>query len=980
MTGTLKKEPSVFNIPAGISFADALAQGILARAQPDPLKLSEYTILLPSRRACRTLRDAFLRLSDGKAVLLPRLQPLGDVDADEISLLLAEGEDIPPAVSRLERQLLLAQTICHAGMASSFDQAAALAAELGHFLDEVQTEGLSFEGLQNLAPERFSEHWQKTLAFLKILTEHWPKILAERGVIDHALRRNLLLEKQIAVWEKHPPQTPIIAAGSTGTVPAAAELLSLVARLPQGMVLLPGLDTHMDDETWAQLSADHPQHNMKKLIEKIGIGRKDVAMWQAPGKKPVNAPRVRLMSEALRPAETTEHWRTLEKGLIVPQALDGFARIDCDTQQEEAGVIALLMREALETAGKTCALITPDRRLARRVSLSLRRWGITIDDSGGQPLTELPAGMWLMLTAEMAEAALAPITLLSFLKHPFMAASELRGATWLLDKLVLRGPRPGQGFEGLRQAITALDDKIEASRAKLLAWLDGIEKKTGPFVNLMSSAEDVSFQKMLTQHIRLAEELAGAERLWQGEAGEAAAELLGNLLASASSVPDLNPRHYVSLLRTLLKSETVRPRHSVHPRLSILGQIEARLYCADMVILGSLNEGTWPGLPAPDPWMSRQMRQDFGLPPPEKSLSLAAHDFVQAATAPEVVITRARKIDGTPAVPARWLLRLETVLKAAGIEWVTTPSAKYRQWLKDMDAPKEIKPAQRPQPRPPVEARPKKLSVTRIETWMRDPYQIYARYVLGLESLDPIDADAGGAERGTFIHAALEKFIKGFPDTLPEDAAEQLTAFGRQALADMHIPQEVEAFWWPRFEKIAVHFIAQEREWRKKAKPLLTEAAGTLQTEDGFTLTGKADRIDKLSGGGYAIIDYKSGQTPKTADVRSGASPQLPLEALMLEKGAFKELDAGEAQELVYWHVAGGGQKPVEMISINPEGCPVAQLVREAEAGLKKLVAEFDNPATPYLSRPDAAILPKFSDYDHLARVKEWAVSGGEEE
>lgn len=995
--------PVVYNIAAGHSFADALAAGILERTGSDPLLLTDYTILLPSRRACRTLREAFLRLSGGKAILLPLLHPIGDIDADELSMFMAAEEDIaksldiPPAISRLERQLLLAQTILKTNRAQYFDQAVALAMELGSFLDEVQTERLGFEGLVKLVPEEFAGHWQETLKFLKILTEHWPLILKERGVIDYAARRNLLLEAQAAAWEKNPPQTPVIAVGDplTTTVPAAAELLAHVSRLPQGMLVLPGLDRDMDAVSWDKIGEDHPQFNLKKLLQHVGLERGTVKDWLLNKKPVINSSRVRLISEAMRPADTTENWRKLKSGDITPQALEGFTRIDCDAPQEESDVIAFAMRETLETPGKTCALITPDRRLARRVSLSLKRWGIHIDDSGGQPLTELPVGTWLMLTAEMAEEALSPVTLLSFLKHPIMAArmppAELRNIVYLLDQLVLRGPRPSSGFQGLRDAVEGLNEKRESDKERLLQWLDRIEKQMKEFTDLMMDSKNIAFGNVLSCHIRMAEtlattvETAGESRLWQGEAGEAASEFLNSLLQSAGDVPPLSPEHYVSLLGTLLKTQTVRPRYGAHPRLSILGQIEARLYCADRVILGGLNEGTWPDLPAHDPWMSRPMRKQFGLPSPEKSISLAAHDFVQAGTAPEVILTRARKVDGTPTVPARWLLRLETVLEAVGLEWPEAPAIKYRQWVRDMDTPShKPRPVSRPEPAPPVAARPRQLSVTKIENLIRDPYQIYARYILNLRALDPLDDDPGGAERGTFIHAALEKFIETFKDALPEDAEKQLEDFGRTALAEMRIPQEVEAFWWPRFKKIIVQFVRQEREWREKAGPCLTETEGSWQFETAggpFVLTGKADRIDKFHDGSYAIIDYKSGRIPKNSEVRTGLSPQLPLEALILENGGFKEAPAGTVKEMSYWKVTGGGETPVDRIVIEPEkGQSVTDMVSDAEAGLKALLTEFDNAATPYRSQPNENIKPPFSDYEHLARIKEWGVTGDEGE
>lgn len=996
MTG-LKDTPAVVHIAAGCSFAESLAQGLLERTGGDPLKMSEILVLLPSRRACRTLREAFLRLSRGDALLLPRMQPVSDVEEEEVAILLAEDAtaalDVAPSVSPLERQLLLAQTVMAAKMAQSFDQAVALAAGLARFLDEVQTENLDFAKLETLVPDEYALHWQKTLKFLGILTDRWPAILKERGVIDVALRRNRLIAAQVEAWEKHPPAHPVIAAGSTGTVPAVRDLLKLVGRLEQGLVVLPGLDTHMDEESWNALKEDHPQYNLKMLLDSFGVLRSSVGEWQVKKKPAINHARVKLVSEAMRPAETTEHWRSLRAGDIPSQALDNLTRIDCGTPQEEADVIALILREALETPTKTAALITPDRRLARRVSLSLRRWGIEIDDSGGQPLTELPVGTWMMLTAEMAEQELAPVELLSFLKHPIMAdalpSDELRGMVGMLDEKILRGPRPTAGFPGLRDAILAKPEE-HPYRATLLGWLEKLEGEMRGFTALMSQKEPQPFRSLLEKHIRMAETLAatteqnGAQRLWAWEFAESMSSFLAELWAVSRQIPPIAPGDYVSLLGKLMKDVSVRTHVGAHPRLFIYGLLEARLHATDLCVLGGLNEGTWPALPAHDPWMSRPMRKKFGLPPPEYKIGISAHDFTQAVCCPEVVITRAQKVDGTPTVPARWLLRLETVLKAAGLEIQTAKAEKYKQWMKDIDTPAEVKAVKRPEPRPPVSSRPRQLSVTRIESWMRDPYQIYAQYVLHLRSLEDIDADPGGAERGTFIHAALEKFIKAYPDDLPPDAVEKLLEFGREAMRDMRIPQEVEAFWWPRFERVAAEFVAQERQWRQEARPFETEISGKWQFDTAtmpFTVTGKADRIDKFTDGGFAIIDYKSGFVPRTGDVTQGLSPQLPLEALMLQRGAFAEIPAGgRVNDLIYWRVTGSGQRPVERKSVAGKDTPLETVIAEAEIGLRSLVERFDDPATPYLSQPRAEAKSRFSDYDHLARVKEWGISGDEEE
>lgn len=993
---TLNDQSNVYNIPPGYGFAETLAQGLIEETSGDPAKLSDYLLLLPSRRACRILRDIFLRLSGGKALLLPRMHPLGDVDADEVALLLSSSDagmpDVPPAISKLERQILLARLIFQTGSVGAFDQAAALARDLAAFLDEVQTEGLSFENLSGLVPEEFSAHWQETLQFLNVLTDHWPAILSSRGVIDPAARRNLLLQAQMDAWQHVPPQYPVIAAGSTGTIPAVRDLLSLVARLPQGRLVLPGLDTNLDPHSFGLLDEDHPQFQLKKLIDAVGIARADVKEWRVKNPTAYNPARAPLTSEMMRPAETTEIWRQLDASRL-SGSLDHMTRIDCGHAQEEADVIAVMFREALETPGRTAALVTPDRRLARRVTQSMLRWGIAVDDSGGQPLTELPVGSWLIGLAEMARDNMAPVALLSMLKHPIMAAAmpadKLRASIYLLDELVLRGPRPAGSFKGLRDAISTLHEKKTTEKQALLAWLDLVEPLLAPFVAVMSSRQDVSFIDFLTAHITTAENLAqtleraGSARVWRNEAGDAASKLLQELRSAANDVPDMAPSHYVSFLYGMLKSVTVRPAYGAHPRLNILGQLEARMYAADLVILGGLNEGTWPEMAKHDPWMSRPMRKRFGLPSPEQNLGIAAHDFAQVFCAPDVVLTRSAKVDGTPTVPTRWLMRLNAVLQAVGMEVDTVRGRQYRQWLKDIDQPESVRPIQRPAPTPPVSARPRGLSVTRVEAWMRDPYQIYAQYVLGLRAFDDIDADPGGAERGTFIHAALEQFTRKYPDTVPPDAEDILLGEGRHALAAMKVPPEVEAFWWPRFEKIVSVFIEQEKNWRRIARPYVTESTGTLVVDADtgpFTLTGKADRIDKMSDGGYAVIDYKSGTPPTKSEVESGLSPQLPLEALMIERGAFDRVPPDTVAKLIYWKVTGSGQLPVEQKHMADDTHGAAELTIAAEAGLKALIDHFATEDSAYLSLPRSGIKAPYSDYNHLARVQEWRISGEDEE
>jgi ATP-dependent helicase/nuclease subunit B len=981
----------VFTIAADLPFLDTLVAGLFAESGDDPLALARHTILLPTRRAARALSEAFLRQSAGKALLLPRLVPVGDVDAEELGFLGEEGEglsgfDIPPAVPALQRQLLLTKLVLAWGRARgsgplTAGQAAPLARELARFLDEVETEGSDFTRLAELAPAQFAEHWQQVLQFLAIVTEAWPRHLGEIGCLDPAARRNAVLRAQAEAWRSIPPPHPVIAAGLTGGVAAVAELLAVVARLPQGAVVLPGLERTLDAESWSGIAADpaHPQHLLARLLVQLEIEPAQLRDWPSPTAAPGRLSRRRLVAEALRPASESHQWRAVSG--IDATSVEGLMRLDCGGPQEEAAAIALLLRQALEEPGRTAALVTPDRSLARRVAAELRRWGIEIDDSAGLPLDKTPPGVFLRLLLDLAVEALAPLPLLAALKHPLAAGGRapeaFRALVRQLETVTLRGPRPAPGFAGLAAVLPG--DR------PLRGFIAGLETMLAPFLELMAGEAEVG--ALVKAHIAAAEALAasddeaGAERLWRGEAGEAAAGFLAELLSHAETLPPLDARDYRALFEALIAGPVVRPRYGRHPRLAIWGLLEARLQQADLVVLGGLNEGVWPPAVDSDPWLSRPMRQAFGLPPPERRVGASAHDFAQALGAAEVVMTRAARVEGAPTVPSRWLLRLETVLRAAGLAGRLTDKPAPLAWQERLDRPEARIVLPPPEPRPPLWARPRRLSVTQIETWMRDPYAIYAEKILRLKALDPIDADPGAAERGIAIHAALDRFLRSFPATLPADAEARLLALGVDAFGSALERPGVRAFWWPRFERIARWFVAEERARRGYLALIRSELAGRLVVAapgGPFTLTAKADRLDRAPDGGLVLVDYKTGSMPRLDDVMRGFSPQLPLEAAIAEAGGFDGVPAAPVTGLEYWQLSGGDPPGKSMPLAEDDG--LAALIGDAVKGLAALVAGFDDAAAPYRAQPRPERAPRYSDYVHLARVKEWSViaEGGE--
>ena len=981
--------PTNYSIPADQPFLDTLVAGLMRRAGTAPLALAGMTVMLPTRRAARSLREAFLRAGNGAAMLLPRMLPVGDLDPEELALLPDEAEgagagfDIPPAVPELRRRLMLTRLVQKYAVANgdaiALGQAAPLARELARFLDEVHAEGCDLDKLGELVPDKLAEHWQRVVQFLDILRVHWPAILAGLGCLDPGARRNLLLEAQAEAWRQHPPAGPVIAAGITGGIPAVAALMKVVANLPQGAVVLPGLDIEADGAMWEEVVNDpaHPQQVMAHFLEDLGVERSAVQSWV---RAKAGSSRAKLLREALAPATLTHRWRFISG--IDASALKNVRRLDCAGPQEEALAIALLLRESLEEPTKTAALVTPDRDLARRVAAELKRWHIDIDDSAGVPLNRTPPGVFLRLVLELAAEQWAPLPLLSVLKHPLAACGRapaaLREQVRQLEIQALRGERPKPGANGLRELLP--DAPV------LRGLIDRLEAATAPLMQALAS-DKTDLKTVVAAHIACCESLAqsddetGAARLWREPAGEAAALFLNELLQEAEGFPDFRGSEYPALFESLLSGPVVRPSYGRHPRLFIWGLLEARLQHADRIVLGGLNEGVWPAAIATDPWLSRPMRQSFGLPAPERRIGTAAHDFALALGARDVVMTRAARVEGTPTVPSRWLLRLDTVLRAAGIENKLTADAAPLAWQEQIDAPPgEPKPTAPPAPCPPLAARPRRLSITEIETWRRDPYAIYARHVLKLRPLDPLDADPGAADRGTIIHDALANFLKQYPKRLPDDAVTQLRALGQQSFGPYLARPGVWAFWWPRYCRVAEWVAAMEAERRPLLDDVRAEIAGRLHLDTAggrFEIIGRADRIERRRDGSVALIDYKTGTVPSKGDMQEGFAPQLALEAAMIEAGGFADLAKAVVGELAYWRLSGGDPAGAVMHAIDDPD-ELRAVIDDTLAGVKDLIAAFDDPKTPYFAvpRPDRA--PRYSDYKHLERVKEW-LAGDEE-
>ncbi|WP_242095193.1 double-strand break repair protein AddB [Sphingomonas sp. CROZ-RG-20F-R02-07] len=969
----------LFTIPAHRAFADALVAGLMRDADSDRLALARGLVLLPNNRGVRAVTEAFVRASGG-ALLLPRLVALGDPEIGEAvgaALDPAGTEDDipPPAVAPMRRRMILARMVSEertrAGQPVDAAEAVRLAGDLARTLDHLLVEEVDPARLRaiDLAPE-LSDHWRRSLELFGLVLDRWPAELAAMGCTDAAVRRARLLDRLERQWRRRPPGGFVCAAGITDSAPAVARLLRCVSAMPNGQVVFAGLDTLMPREEWDALGPHdpdpvtgrrvraietHPQFHLKLMLDRMGVGRDEVAVWRASGGHDANAARGRAVANALAPADFTAKWTDLGPE---DRRLAGVAVAELASPAEEAQAIALALREALETPGRTAALVTPDRALARRVAAHCRRWNIEVDDSAGRPLSILPPGTLLLALAEAAAQRFAPLALLALLKHPLVRSGAAR-LEWLdgvraLDR-ALRGPRPAAGLDAIAAHV--------AGRETLAAWWAQVQPMLAPLGDTFAEGPKSLSALALCLH-EAADALCGGE-LWARQEGRAAADFLAAIEEAADAGPaSVDPGSVPALLRTLLDEVAVRRRQG-GSRLAIYGLIEARLQTADLMILGGLNEGTWPGTPAPDPWLAPRIRAELGLPGLERRIGIAAHDFGQALGAPHALVTRARRDAKSPALASRFWLRLEAM---AGDRFERART--LEGWTRSLDDPGEHAPAERPAPSPSAELRPKAISVTEVDRLKADPYAFYARRVLGLGPIDPVDADPSAAWRGTAVHDILEAWWK-------EDrcAIDALRPRAIAMLADARTHPMMRALWQPRLMEAIDWIAAEVAEQAGDGRMVLSaEGRGEIAIA-GVRLSGRYDRIDRTAGGALAIVDYKTGKPPSTKAVREGFSLQLGLLGLIAERGGFADV-TGTAELFEYWSM-GKARDAFGYIATPVD--PTGKRDRIPAADFAALAAHnFTVAAGRWLTGNEAftaKLVPEYApyaEYDQLMRRDEW--------
>jgi len=966
----------LYAVPPGADFPAALVAGLRARfAGRPPEALARTTVYVNTRRMARRIETLF---ADGPPVLLPRLRLVTDIGR-------AGAADLPPAVPPLRRRLELARLVAALIRAepdlAPRDAAFDLATSLAALMDEMQGEGVGLDAIAALDVTDQSGHWARSRKFLELVGTF---LNADPSApTDPEARQRRMVELLIDRWAAAPPADPVIVAGSTGSRGTTARLMGAVAGLPCGAVVLPGVDRDMSPAIWAGLTEpapqeDHPQYRFAALAQRLGTDPAAIPDWvdMAPPSPARNA----LVSLALRPAPVTDGWRRDGPTLgCLRSATAGVALIEAPDPRAEALAIALRLRAALEE-GARAALITPDRMLTRRVAAQLGRWGIVPDDSAGQPLRQTAAGRLIRHVAALMGERLTAEALVTLLKHPLVHPGEMRNRhlLWVRElEVALRrhGPPFPDAASLAHWATRAHEMHPHAPDPR--PWAEWV-------ATWCLGLEDAAPRPLADRTALLLDRVSGLGvgsdgcharmRVWTDADGRKARRALDRLLAEADAADAMAPPAFRAILDSVLGEEH---RDAVLPddRVMIWGTLEARVQGADLVILGALNDGTWPELPAPDPWLNRRMRAQAGLLMPERRIGLAAHDFQQAIAAPQVVLARARRDADTQTVPSRWLNRLVNLLdglpaqdgpaaladmRGRGTQWVRLAQAMDRPAIRLPAAP-------RPSPRPPVAHRPRDLPVTDIERLIRDPYEIYAKRILRLRPLDPLHRDPDPRDRGSVLHKVMERFIPHFAALLPEERAARLIDTARDVL-DREVPWPVaRRLWLGRVARVADSFIAQEDARHALARPAGYEQKGALRlAEVDFTVSGRADRVDATESGRLMIYDYKTG-TPPSPAAQEQFNAQLLLLALIAETEGFADIPPAPVLGAAYL----GLGSTLATVEAPLDKLPPA----EARARLARLIRHYDDPARGYTAQRAVQFMDNTGDYDHLARAGEWDLS-----
>lgn len=922
----------------GTDLAKLAAQFILDRIGRDTL--ADAVVLLPTRRAALSLREAFRALAGDDTLLLPRMVSLADV-GDELLALLGHDalemlQAVPPAMSPTLRHYLLTAQVMQFEEARGGDTRIEHAMQMAEYLADLQDRctragvALTREKLQALFPRDYATHWQQSLVFLNIVGDAWPAIEQAYGQISAAAHEVQLLTALRDAWQAAPPNYPVFAVGSTASQPATAALLSTIAGMKQGYVILPGLDPRMSETAWSDVHESHPYFYLKQLLDANGVHACDVmALGDAP-------PSCSIWLEALCRVEAMGQWR---EQAIDPARFAHVKLVGCQHAEEEARVITLLIREGLETPNARIALVTPDESLMARVAVQLGHYGVVPNRLSHGTLADTDTGSVLVALMEAVAAPESTRALIHLLRHRLVQLGEANAWPAWLDMF----ERAARGIN--RHSVGQLPSLVPVLRET---------KAHGELQKLVRDIADLSRARLLpSQWVERLSMLLEKAAPLPGSGQEKVMDALEQC-AGADLLGKLDQRGFGALMAQALSPNWRGPQFGAHPHVMMLTPVEARLQSFDRVILGNATERLWPGMHGQSPWLNLAQQEELGLPGIAQHSTLMAHDVLMHGSAGEVFLTYPQREGGSPAARSRYVERLLALAEAQQLPGHMMQAPAYAEVaLARYDAP--FAPEREPYPKP-LE-RPAMLPASMLDLIVSDPFSIYARSILGLQPLKEMDAEPEPRDFGSIAHKTLQQLAAYWTEHGSAPPASEMESMVEQALRSFSDRPAVRLFWTRRLMQALVYVNQQEAQ-RRGAVQSEVPIEQVLRTPHGvLTLHGRIDRLE-----GAVVVDYKTGKPPTISDMEQGRALQLVAYALLLSEQC-KPVDG-----LEYWGLPAGKRSGSQtFFQWTPE------VAAEMQSKLNSLLSELMDPQTALLARPVSGNERFENDYDGISRYDEWA-------
>ncbi len=929
---------NIFNVPANYHFFESL---FFFLHETFLENLSQAKIFLPNQRSCRELRQLFLtKTPPNCAVILPKIKSLSDISFEDFFDFLPHQEVQETidellkikVISGINHLFFLSEEVKKLTIFSknlSASQNLAIALRLKNLFDEIENEEIDLKKLSEIDDSNLSKHRQVTLEFLQDFHIHLKNSLIKNDIFFSASYRNLVLKKFCEALEKCGTKSPLIIAGSTGSMASSRKLIKEISRQENGYVILHAADLEQNFN-----HDNHPQFFLNQLINFLEIDKKNITQITNDKFCLSSQSRIELLSSLMLPADQTQKWQSP----TIPQ-IDKISLISAKDELEEARIIATILAEKL-SQGKTSAVITNNHKLAKLLKYTIKDLSLSFNDSRDIGIFGSPLVNFILLVLDLLENDFSSSDLLAVLKNPLCSFADKDSILPEFENNILRQDRTRAGLSGITDKLESLNNQ------KLKIFFDDFYQKLSPVLKQKNHCNIANYSLSLISVI----ENLSSKKFDQLLDSEELAEFFNQIKNNQDFF--LEPQNALTVFQILFSQISFFEKSNAMAPIQILSTVEARLLNHDVVIVASLNEGDFPSIEAQD-WLGKKIKKDLRIDKTLKKIGQNAYDFCNYLCNSEVILSRSLSSNGNASSPSPFLLKLETLATKQKI--TLGNNAKYFAAIKSQDAipTSQIK---RPQPKPEVEFRPTKLAITDISKLISDPYSIYAKRILQLRDLPEIDFTPTHAEFGSFVHKALEEFIKN-PQPIEQSLATSKKIFEQYFLAE-----ESQLLWWPKFENIFTNFIAVEQEIT--AVKNLTEFEVKMVLEE-ICINGKIDRITFDENDQAHIFDYKTGGMPTKTEVLSGHEPQLTIAALMLLESGFKN----EIASLNYRKVSFSAAEKITKIS---QDCHEIQILAcAAKASLSKLFQYFSDKNNGYIAAPNPQNYRE-NEYSHLSRIKEW--------